>query len=345
MSRTLVNASGCSLCAGAELPTPALFTSTCTSPNASTPAATRASQSAGWDTSVDTAMHRRPRASTLPLVSSSRSARRAPSTRSAPASASASAKVTPSPEDAPVTTATRPSSRNWSSTLMTAPPPSLTAELRLAAFLERLAAFGHVGGGEDRGHQVLALAVVDAGLLVQRPLGRRDGERCALGHARGQGGVLGDQLVVGHHLVDEAELPGLLRAEVVGGEGHPGHPAAADHVDAAGHRDGGEQAVVHLAEAEARLLGGDDEVARQRDLGAEAEGVAVHRGDDDLGHPLDGLERRVGLPDEPIAVAHAVEGHPAEVGAGREGLAVAAGEDDGADLVVALERGDRLGQL
>jgi hypothetical protein len=66
-------------------------------------------------------------------VSARRSTRRAPSATSAPASASARAIGTPMPEEAPVTMATRPSSRKESRTVGGAEEDmreSMSAEVR-----------------------------------------------------------------------------------------------------------------------------------------------------------------------------------------------------------------------
>src|SRR3954452_22975888 len=116
MSITLRNSSGSSRVAGTAVPIPALLTSTSTLPSCSTVSSTTRWQSSGLATSAFTAMQRRPVASTFLRVSSSFSTRRAQMAMSAPASASASAKATPSPDDAPVTIATLPSSLKRSST-------------------------------------------------------------------------------------------------------------------------------------------------------------------------------------------------------------------------------------
>ena len=108
------NCSGVSFVAGCAVPTPALLTRMSTRPNSLIPASTSARQSSGLATSVPTVTTRRPSASTALRVSSSFSVRRAPRTTSAPASASAVAKTAPSPEEAPVITATRSSSRKRS---------------------------------------------------------------------------------------------------------------------------------------------------------------------------------------------------------------------------------------
>ena len=77
-----------------------------------------ASHCSGFVTSVCSDANFLPAAVTSPPVSARRSTRRAPSTTSAPASAKALANATPRPEDAPVTTATFPSKRKRSRTLI-----------------------------------------------------------------------------------------------------------------------------------------------------------------------------------------------------------------------------------
>ena len=106
--------------------TPALLTRTSTRPNARHAASASRSQSSGLVTSVSTATARRPCRSTLHASPRDDPLRRAPTTTSAPASASAAANATPRPEDAPVTMATRPSSRNRSRSELT-PRRSLRA--------------------------------------------------------------------------------------------------------------------------------------------------------------------------------------------------------------------------
>ena len=108
------NCSGVSRVAGYAVPMPALFTRMSTVPNSASVASTRAWQSSGRATSVRTVMARRPASSTSFRVAASRSSRRAARATSAPASARACAKATPRPEEAPVTIATRPSSRKRS---------------------------------------------------------------------------------------------------------------------------------------------------------------------------------------------------------------------------------------
>src|SRR3954451_18141955 len=136
MSITLRNSSGCSRVAGAAVPMPALLISTSTLPSCSTVSSTTRWQSAGFATSACTAMQRRPVASTFLRVSSSFSTRRAQMAMSAPASASASAKATPSPDDAPVTIATLPSSLKRSSTPIAGRIESHPHRMRLVRALQ-----------------------------------------------------------------------------------------------------------------------------------------------------------------------------------------------------------------
>src|SRR6476620_7562663 len=117
---TCRNCSGVSLVAGTAVPMPALLTRMSTRPNSSIARATRLVQESGSATSVATVSARLPACSTSRAVSASRSTRRAPSARSAPASARPWANATPRPLEAPVTTATRPSRRNMSVTVMVA---------------------------------------------------------------------------------------------------------------------------------------------------------------------------------------------------------------------------------
>jgi len=103
------------------VPTPALLTRMSTRPNSLMAWAMSASHCSGSVTSVCKDANFRPAAVTSAPVSASRSTRRAPKTTSAPASAKAFANATPRPEDAPVTTATLPSKRKRSITLMISP--------------------------------------------------------------------------------------------------------------------------------------------------------------------------------------------------------------------------------
>ena len=119
MSITRRNSSGVSRVAGTAVPTPALLTRTSTRPSSATVSLDHARAVLGARRRRrSTATQRRPSASTRSAVSSSRSARRAPMATSAPASARPTANAAPRPDEAPVTTATLPSSRKRSRTAM-----------------------------------------------------------------------------------------------------------------------------------------------------------------------------------------------------------------------------------
>ena len=86
-----------------------------------------------------------------------------------------------------------------------------------------------------------------------------------------------------HHLIDEAEFQTLPRRDVPAGQDHAHGPLQPDlarqPVQATGQR---RQADARLGQREGRVLGGNDEVAGQRDLEAAAHGDAVDGGDDRL---------------------------------------------------------------
>jgi hypothetical protein len=95
--------------------------------------------------------------------------------------------------------------------------------------------------------------------------------------------------------------------------------------------------------AEARTVGGDDDVAHHRQLAAAAQCEACHRGDHRLAH----LAHRLPVAGDEVAQVGVHVGlgrHRADVGAGREGLLVA-GDDDAADAVVTVEAQHRGAQF
>ena len=86
----------------------------------------------------------------------------------------------------------------------------------------------------------------------------------------------------------------------------------------------GHEPDARLGQAQRGVLGGDDDVARERDLEPAAEREAVHRGDDRL-HQIEarGEAAEAGL----RHARHAVLGGPLEIVAGRERALARAGED------------------
>lgn len=123
--------------------------------------------------------------------------------------------------------------------------------------------------------------------LVQRLLGRGEGELRLLGEVRCQRGDPVVQLVVGDHLADEAVLVGVLRVDALGEKYQPaGHLVADDAGQPLGPAPAGNDTEVDLRLADDGVLGGDPQVAGQREFTPAAEGVAVDRGDDRRGERL-----------------------------------------------------------
>src|SRR6266851_10053283 len=92
------------------------------------------------------------------------------------------------------------------------------------------------------------------------------------------------QVLERNHLVDQAPSMGFLGAERLGGEHHAHRDLERDMawqaMDAARTRH---QTDARLREAQARMLGGDDDVAGERDFASAAQREAVYGGDDRLG--------------------------------------------------------------
>src|SRR2546426_1071929 len=84
-------------------------------------------------------------------------------------------------------------------------------------------------------------------------------------------------------------------------------------------------------------------MARHRDFTASAQRVPVDRGDDRLREPLDLPYHAVPEADERVDVTPGER--RAQVGAGAEDAVTRPGDDDGADRVVVLHRGERRVQL
>ena len=159
------------------------------------------------------------------------------------------------------------------------------------------------------------------------------------------GDLLGgrDQLVVGDDARDEVAAQRALGVDRLGGQQHLERHAGAAGVDQP--HDPAVAVVVaaaRLERAELRPLGGDPDVARQRQLEPAGQRPAVDGGDRRLGDPVQAAR-------EPAEAGRDVVAHPArrrllddrrdvglEVGAGAEGVA-GAGEDRDVDRVVVAE--------
>ena len=151
--------------------------------------------------------------------------------------------------------------------------------LGAAAGHDRLAAGGDLLGAERRLRQasesrasISQPSVVGVDLVV----GAADLAHAGLVVADDVGGELAgerDQLVVGHHVVDEAELERLVGVEEVAGEAHLARPAHADRL----RQQHGQPPTRHDADAgvgvaEAGPLRRDEEVAVERQLEAAGDG-------------------------------------------------------------------------
>ena len=191
---------------------------------------------------------------------------------------------------APVSATTEPASRISSASsrgLLTAVtwgrPFTRSLPLRRALAEEGADALLGVLGGE-RGGEALLLgldALVEVA-LVRDLLDLLDRERRLAGElARpGERGV--EQLVVGDHAVDQAELVGLVGGDRVADQVHLQRLGLADQPrQALGAAEAGDDPEVDLGLAEGGRLGGDAHVAGHRQLAAAAERQAVDGGDRD----------------------------------------------------------------
>src|SRR5262245_10185210 len=220
----------------------------------------------------------------------------------------------------------------------------LALEARLALGEERLDAFRGVLGLEGLEER----ADLDVDRLVDRSfepfVDRLDDEpgrdRRALGDEAGKRRGLVGRLAFFRTLVCScgryALLRGDLRAEDqelerLRAADQPWHPLRA--------AEAGRDPEVRLGLPHPRALFEEPEVAGHRDLAAAAERVAVDRGDDGLGEPLDLPHHAVTEADEGVDVV-AGEGR-AEVGAGAEDAVARPGDDDRVHRVVALHRVER----
>ena len=130
----------------------------------------------------------------------------------------------------------------------------------------------------------------------------------------------------------------LLGLDGAAGEDQLQRPAHADDArQALGAAVDQRHAPAALEEAEGRALGGDPQVAPERQLEAAGEAPALDRGDRRL---------RGGQAGEALGPGRVVdvEVDRLEVGAGAEGLAAGAGEDQDAGVVVGLELVEALAQ-
>ena len=108
------------------------------------------------------------------------------------------------------------------------------------------------------------------------------------------------ELVVGHDAIDQAELVGALRGDVLAEQQQLERDLLAHHVRSVSRDGRGGQARLQLGIAEAGALRGDHEVAAERQAAAGAERIAVHGGDDRLVDARQQVEQG----DAVVGVAH-----------------------------------------
>ena len=176
---------------------------------------------------------------------------------------------------------------------------------------------------------------------VQHALRHRQGERRQLGQLRDElvhGGV---ELGGGHHPRDEPERERLLRADAAAAHDRVLRPREADQPDEAlrpaAARDHPE---LHLGEGELDVVGRDAEVAGERELEADAEGVALQLRD----HRLRAALRRGDVPVQARELLRARLEEAGDVAAGGERPA-GAGDDDEAHGLVGAELAEHLVEL
>ena len=181
---------------------------------------------------------------------------------------------------------------------------------------------------------------------VDRRLRVLDGERGAGGQPVGEGQGLGVQVVGRHGPVGEAEADRLLGRDGVAREEEAlGQHRAEDEGPGDGATVAGDEADPHVGVADGGPFGHEHHVAEQRDGGAEAHGVPVHRSHDRQVHVEQVPDHGLGVEAEVLERGRVLEGRePAEVAAGREGLAPA-GEQHGSGVALGLESREQRGEV
>ena len=187
--------------------------------------------------------------------------------------------------------------------------------------------------------------------LVGGFLGGADGDRGAEQDLAGPALGCVHELGGGHDLVDQTPLVRDGGGDVVAGQ-HVAHgdlerDVAREAVDTTGS---GHQADSRLGQAEAGVVGGDDDVAGHRHLAAAAEGEAVDRGDHRLGAlPVGGDSAEAALHRSKRGAL--VGRHPRHFGgvlqivAGRECALAGAGQDSDPGGIVGGEGVPGVGQF
>ena len=118
--------------------------------------------------------------------------------------------------------------------------------------------------------------------------------------------------------VDQPPVDGGRRVDRLPGEQHLQRALAADRARERDHRRRAEQTNLHAGRGEARLVGGDRQVACGDELAAGGGGDPADLGDHGLGHAVDGLHELAAGVEQPLVEAHVAPDHLGEVVARRE---------------------------
>ena len=170
-------------------------------------------------------------------------------------------------------------------------------------------------------------------------------DRCVLGQAPRQCGRLGHEIPPRNHLDRQSGFLRLARVERVAAENEIEAAAHPDRVPEELEAEDGRDPVADLGHPVARVLGRDADVGQKRQLAARAHRPAVHRSDHRHVEHSHLIVERLELPDPFLGFGPAHVLGLGQILTGAERLIAGAGDDDGADALVALDPGQRVGQL
>ena len=141
---------------------------------------------------------------------------------------------------------------------------------------------------------------------------------------------------LGHDLVHDAPLLRLVGIQAASGEQHLHRDMIGNAARQLDGRRIGERAGIDFRQREGRVIGGDDDVGRDHDLEAAAEGEAVDRGDHRLveaGQFLQAAEAA----DAIVGIGRLAVGGRLEIPARAEEFLARAGEDGDAQVRIVAE--------
>ncbi len=204
------------------------------------------------------------------------------------------------------------------------------------------------GGVEEGGALGVELGVEVAAMAVaHQPLDRGKRPGRSIGQTLGERVHLGVEPVGRHHPIDQAERHGLGRRHGVGEHRHLDRPAPADQArQEEGGRSVGWRADPGKGKGEPGILGGEREIAGEREADPSAGDRALEPRDHRAMQPDDQADGGMGGGDHPVgnlAGARRVGGKASDIAPGHEGAAVSA-QDDGANVGVTVDRDESLVQ-